>query len=177
MSSTQQIRTASNLPASLLAGVFAIAALAAAAPVAGQETGSGIIDPVPDSHVILGPADVAWRAGPASLPAGAQVSVLEGDPSQRGFFTLRLRLPDGYVIPPHSHPGVERVTVVAGTFRLGMGDRVDPQATRALPPGSYFAMPPGMNHFAIAEGETVIQLTSIGPWQLNYVNPADDPRR
>jgi quercetin dioxygenase-like cupin family protein len=177
MSSTQRIRPTSNLQASLLAGILAVAALAAATSVAGQEAGSGIIDPVPDSHVILEPADVAWRAGPASLPAGAQVSVLEGDPSQRGFFTLRLRLPAGYVIPPHSHPGVERVTVVAGTFRLGMGDRVDPQATRALPPGSYFAMPPGMNHFAIAEGETVIQLTSIGPWQLNYVNPADDPRR
>jgi quercetin dioxygenase-like cupin family protein len=163
--------------ATSLATILALAALAWAGPAATQETGSRIIDPIPDNHMILGPDDVEWRDGPASLPAGARFSVLEGDPSQRGFFTLRLRLPDGYVIPPHSHPGVERVTVVQGTFRLGMGDRVDPTATRALRPGSYFSMPPGMTHFAVAEGETVIQLTSIGPWQVNYVNPADDPRR
>jgi quercetin dioxygenase-like cupin family protein len=177
MSSTQQIRTSVNAPARLATGLMAAAVLAVAGPVAGQVPGSGIIDPVPDNHMILAPADVEWRAGPASLPAGAEFAVLEGDPSQRGFFTLRLRLPDGYVIPPHSHPGVERLTVVSGTFRLGMGDQVDPQATRALEPGSYFSMPPGMNHFAIAQGETVVQLTSIGPWQVNYANPADDPRR
>jgi quercetin dioxygenase-like cupin family protein len=151
--------------------------LAPASPALAQHGATDIIDPVPDGHMILGPADVEWRDGPGSLPAGAQFAVLEGDPSQRGFFTLRLRLPDGYVIPPHSHPGVERLTVITGTFNLGMGDRVDRQATRALAPGSYFSMPPGMNHFAIADGETVVQLTSIGPWQVNYVNPADDPRR
>jgi quercetin dioxygenase-like cupin family protein len=153
------------------------ALLAPANPALAQQVPTAIIDPVPDNHMILGPADVAWRDGPGSLPAGAQFAVLEGDPTQRGFFTLRLRLPDGYAIPPHSHPGVERLTVISGTFRLGMGDRLDRQDTRALAPGSYFAMPPGMNHFAIAEGETVVQLTSIGPWQVNYVDPADDPRR
>ncbi len=163
--------------AASLGMIVTLAALVWASPAATQDTGSRIIDPVPDSHMVLGPDEVEWRDGPASLPAGARFSVLEGDPSQRGFFTLRLRLPDGYVIPPHSHPGVERVTVVQGIFRLGMADRVDPTVTRALEPGSYFSMPPGMAHFAIAEGETVIQLTSIGPWQVNYVNPADDPRR
>jgi quercetin dioxygenase-like cupin family protein len=161
-----------------VAVVVALAALlATASPTLAQDGATGILDPVPDNHMILGPADVQWRDGPGSLPAGAEFAVLEGDPSQRGFFTLRLRLPDGYVIPPHSHPGVERLTVISGTFRLGMGDRVDPQATHALAPGSYFSMPPGMNHFAIAQGETVVQLTSIGPWQVNYVDPADDPRR
>lgn len=161
-----------------LAFVVALATLLVpASPALAQDGSTDIIDPVPDNHMILGPADVDWRDGPGSLPAGAQFAVIEGDPSQRGFFTLRLRLPDGYVIPPHSHPGVERLTVISGTFNLGMGDRVDRQDTRALAPGSYFSMPPGMNHFAIAEGETVVQLTSIGPWQVNYVNPADDPRR
>jgi quercetin dioxygenase-like cupin family protein len=177
MSNTTNERRMGANEATILATVLAFAALATAAPAAAQDAGGGIVDPVPEHHMILGPDDVEWREGPASLPAGARFAVLEGDPSQRGFFTLRLRLPDGYVIPPHSHPGVERLTVVQGTFRLGMGDRVDPEATRALAPGSYFSMPPGMAHFAIAEGETVVQLTSIGPWQVNYVNPADDPRR
>jgi quercetin dioxygenase-like cupin family protein len=173
---TNEPRTAGT-PAATLAAMVAVAALAWAGPAAAQEGSDRIIDPIPHSHMILAPGDVEWRDGPASIPAGARFAVLEGDPSQRGFFTLRLWLPDGYVIPPHSHPGVERLTVIQGTFRLGMGERVDPTATRALEPGSYFSMPPGMNHFAIAEGETVVQLTSIGPWQLTYVNPADDPRR
>jgi quercetin dioxygenase-like cupin family protein len=175
MTSSIPNRPLAPLMATGLAVPLALTALVLAAPAAAQDP--GILDPVPDHHVILAPDAVEWRQGPASLPAGARFAVLEGDPAQRGFFTLRLWLPDGYVIPPHSHPGVERVTVLQGAFRLGMGDRVDPRAARSLRPGSYFAMPPGMNHFAIAEGETVIQLTSIGPWQVSYVNPEDDPRR
>lgn len=86
-------------------------------------------------------------------------------------------MPDGYVIPPHWHPVQERVTVLSGTFHLGQGKAVNRQAAQALAPGSYFSLAPRMTHFAVAEGETVIQLTSMGPWQINYVNPADDPRR
>lgn len=85
-------------------------------------------------------------------------------------------MPDGFQIAPHWHPNVERVTVISGTFRLGHGEELDSQAATPLEPGSYVSMPPGMRHFAIAEGETIIQLTSIGPWIINYVNPADDPR-
>ena len=86
-------------------------------------------------------------------------------------------MPDGYVIPPHWHPVQERVTVLSGTFHLGEGQTVNRQQTQALAAGSYFTLAPQMNHFGVMEGETVIQLTSIGPWQINYVNPADDPRK
>jgi len=97
------------------------------------------------------------------MEPGAEAAVIEGDPSQPGFFNLRLRMPDGYRIAPHTHPQPERVTVISGTFLLGEGDQVDDSAMHALQPGSYFSMPPGMTHFARTQGETVIQLTSMGP--------------
>jgi quercetin dioxygenase-like cupin family protein len=136
-----------------------------------------IADRAPDEHIIEVPGEIAWRDAPASLEPGAHVAVLEGDPGEQGFFNMRIRMPDGYHIAPHRHPNVERVTVISGTFRLGMGEELDRAAAQPLRAGSYFAMPPGEAHYGIAEGETVIQLTTIGPWQIEYVNPADDPRR
>jgi quercetin dioxygenase-like cupin family protein len=145
--------------------------------VAAQEPAHPPHDPGPGEHLLHRVGDVEWRDAPASLERGAQVAVLEGNPAEAGVFTMRIRMPDGFLIAPHWHPNVERVTVLSGTFRLGSGDVVDRAATTALGPGSYTSMPPGMRHFAIAEGETVIQLTSNGPWVINYVRVEDDPRR
>lgn len=117
---------------------------------------------------------MATRA--ALAPEGALVAALEGDPTKPGPFVLRLMFPDGYRIPPHTHPKAERVTVLAGTFHLGMGSRFDPKAGKVLPPGSYGHWPAGMKHYAWAEGETVIQLHGGGPWGIRNVDPADDPR-
>ena len=119
---------------------------------------------------------VKWRAGPESLPPGAQIAVLEGDPSSSGPFVFRVRVPDGYTIPPHTHPKAERVTVVAGTFHIAMTDKVDKSAGQAMPAGSFGYWPAGMKHFAWVSGETIVQFHGIGPWQINYLNPADDPR-
>jgi quercetin dioxygenase-like cupin family protein len=130
-----------------------------------------------DKHAILMPQDVKWSPGPASIPKGAEVAVLFGDPSKEGPFAMRLKMPKGYQIPPHSHPKPEVVTVISGTFRIGMGETVDSAKTTALPAGGFFAFPPGMTHFASADEDTVIQLNSVGPWSLNYVNPKDDPRQ
>lgn len=90
---------------------------------------------------------------------------------------MRLSLPDGYRIPPHSHPAVERVTVIQGTFKVGMGDKVNRSAMTALPAGTFAALQPGTRHFAEAQGKTIVQLNGVGPWKLTYVNPADDPRK
>lgn len=118
-----------------------------------------------------------WTTGPPSLPPGARMAVLEGNPSQAGPFTMRVSLPDGYTIPAHFHPGVEHVTVLKGTFLVGMGEKFDAATLKALPTGSFGAIPPGMRHFARARGATVLQLHGVGPWGLTYVNPADDPRK
>lgn len=122
-------------------------------------------------------ADLQWKDGPPSLPAGAKFAVLEGDPAKEGLFTLRLRLPDGYQIPPHYHSGVEHVTVVSGTFNVGLGDKFDKSATKAMPAGTFGYWPPPMRHFAWTQGETTLQLHGLGPWTITYVNPADDPRK
>jgi quercetin dioxygenase-like cupin family protein len=130
------------------------------------------------SHAVVVPADeVDWTPGPPSLPAGVKAAVLEGDPKVEGPFAMRLSFPDGYRIPPHFHPAAERVTVIKGDFRLGMGDKFDQSALKSLPAGSYVSMKPGTRHFAQADGNTVVQVNGVGPWKLTYVNPADDPRK
>ena len=122
------------------------------------------------------PEAIRWGDAPPSMLPGAKMAVLEGDPAKAGFFTLRLKVPDGYRVLPHWHPNVERLTIIQGVVHLGTGDRWDADATRALPAGTYSSMPPHMTHFAWMEGETILQLSSIGPWEIVYVNPADDPR-
>jgi quercetin dioxygenase-like cupin family protein len=131
-----------------------------------------------DQHATIAfPDKLNWGPAPAVLPPGAQLAVVEGDPGKPAPFTMRLRVPDGYRIPPHFHPFIEHVTVLQGTFRVGMGDRFDATQLTDLPTSSFGALTPGTHHFAQAKGETVIQLHGIGPWSLTYVNPADDPRR
>ncbi|MFW6076903.1 MAG: cupin domain-containing protein [Hyphomicrobiales bacterium] len=131
----------------------------------------------PQQHIAYTPGQMQWEDGPASLPPGCEWVVLEGDPSEPGMFAMRLRFPDGYRIPPHWHPNYERINVISGTFHLGMGGMFDEDALERFEAGSYTVMPSRMRHFVVAEGETVIQITTVGPWEINYVNPADDPRR
>ncbi|HEU5170606.1 MAG TPA: cupin domain-containing protein [Gemmatimonadales bacterium] len=145
--------------------------------VAGSATAQGAPSAGKPHAIVVLPDQVPFGPAPASLPAGAKLAVLEGNPAAAGPFTMRLWVPDGYRIPPHYHPAVEHVTVVKGTFKVGMGEKFDPSLLNALPVGTFAALAPGMRHFAQAEGETVIQLHGTGPWSLTYVNPADDPRQ
>lgn len=123
------------------------------------------------------PDRIPWRDGPPSLLPGAKMAILEGDPEKEGFFTMRLKLPDGFRVLPHWHPKTERLTVIQGIVNLGTGDRYEAGATQPLSAGTYSSMPPKMTHFAWMKGETILQLSGIGPWEVVYVNPADDPRR
>jgi len=133
-----------------------------------------------DDHtegITLNPPDkLEWKDGPPSLPKGAKIAVLEGDPSKEGPFVFRVKAPDGYRIPPHAHPKMERVTILSGTFNIGMGEKFDQKATKAMSAGTYGFWEPHMAHFVWIKGETVAQFHGIGPWQIKYVNPADDPR-
>ena len=122
-------------------------------------------------------AKAEWKDGPPSLPKGVKMAVLEGDPSKEGPFVFRLKLPDGYRVPPHTHPKPERITVLAGTFYLGMGDVFDEKKGKAMPAGTYGQWEAGMKHFVWAKGETILQYHGTGPWTITYVNPADDPRK
>lgn len=133
--------------------------------------------PAQSSEMALyGPETIEWKAGPAAIPPGAKMAVLEGDPTKEGQFVIRFQFPEGYHIPPHTHPKTERVTVISGTLFLAMGENLDRSTAKPLAAGTYAFWQAGMKHTAWSEGETVIQLHGIGPWQINYVNPADDPR-
>lgn len=128
-------------------------------------------------HVIITPDKITWKANP-NLPTGAQAAVLSGDPTKAGgLYALRVKIPDGYKVPPHWHPVDENVTVLQGTLMVGTGEKFDASKLKEVPAGSYMVMPKEMRHFAQAKGDTVLQLNGIGPFEINYVNPADDPRK
>jgi quercetin dioxygenase-like cupin family protein len=126
---------------------------------------------------VIAPGDVKWGPAPKVLPAGAEAALLFGDPSKEGMFALRLKVPAGYAIAPHAHPANEGVTVISGTTLLGMGEKADKSAAKALPAGSFFALPSGTQHFVFFDEETVLQINTTGPWGLKYINPADDPQK
>jgi len=125
---------------------------------------------------LSGDPSITWGPAPAVFPPGAQLAVLGGDPSKTGEFTVRLRMPAGYKIPPHTHPTDENVTVVSGAFKVGMGNTFDASAMKTLPQGGFVTAPQGMAHYAMAVGETIVQVHAIGPFVLTYVNPADAPK-
>jgi hypothetical protein len=124
------------------------------------------------------PDAIPYGPAPAFVPAGAQLAVLEGDPgATSGDYTVRLKMPSGYRIPPHWHPQRENVTVISGTFKVGMGDHFDESKMEAFPAGSFAYLDPDMHHYAMASGEVVVQVHGQSPVQFNYVNPKDDPSR
>jgi quercetin dioxygenase-like cupin family protein len=131
----------------------------------------------PSDHALLTNADLKWGEAPSALPKGATVAVLSGDPGQAGPFTVRVRFPAGYKIAPHWHPTDEHVTVLSGTLAFGMGDKADPAAMKKLSAGGYARMPAEMRHYVTATTATTIQIHGVGPFTVNYVNPADDPRK
>lgn len=129
-------------------------------------------------HIATTAEELKWGPAPPALPPGAELAVVSGDPSKAGEpFTIRAKFPDGYKVPPHWHPTDENVTVIQGTINIGMGDKFDESAAKQLPVGSFALMPGTMRHFAFASGETIVQIHGTGPFAVNYVNPADDPRR
>jgi quercetin dioxygenase-like cupin family protein len=120
--------------------------------------------------------DLKWGPAPPGLPAGAQATVLSGDPDKAGMFTIRLMFPANYSVQPHHHPTDELVTVIDGQLSLGMGDTFDKAKSTTLDADGYVALPSNMNHYAHTSSGATLQITAQGPFQITYVNPKDDPR-
>jgi quercetin dioxygenase-like cupin family protein len=127
-------------------------------------------------HIMTTEAEIVWKDGPPSLPAGAKMAVLEGNPSAPGPFTMRIKVPAGYKIPPHFHPADEHVTVIAGAFSMAVGETFDEKALKDLPSGGFAVMATGTRHFAMSREGGTVQVHGIGPWGITYVNSTDDPR-
>ena len=127
-------------------------------------------------HSLLNSKDFKWMDGPPGLPAGAKFTVLDGDPSKEGLFTIRATMPAGYKIPAHWHPSTEHVTVIEGTLYIGMGEKTDESKATALTAGGFASLPAKMGHFAFSKDGTTIQVHAMGPFAITYYNPSDDPR-
>jgi hypothetical protein len=124
------------------------------------------------------PDQIKYGPAPSFLPVGAQLAVLEGDPTAAtGDFTVRLKMPNGYKVSPHWHPHRENVTVISGNFKVGMGDKYDESKLTTFGPGSFAFMDPDMHHYGTTSGEVVVQVHGMAPLQFNYVNPSDDPSK
>jgi anti-sigma factor ChrR (cupin superfamily) len=121
--------------------------------------------------------DIQWGPAPAVFPKGAEFAVLQGDPSKAEEFTVRLRFPNGYKIAPHTHPTIENVTVLKGTFLAGMGEKFVESSMKAFGRDAFASIPANHAHYAMARGQTIVQVHAIGPFVLTYVNPADDPSK
>jgi quercetin dioxygenase-like cupin family protein len=131
-----------------------------------------------DEHEMKGDDQLNWGPAPPIFPAGAQFAVVQGDPGAAGaIFTVRLRFPNGYILPPHRHPTDENVTVLRGTFLVGLGENFSKSALVPLKELGFITAPANMPHFASARGFTEVQVHAIGPFQLTYVHPEDDPTR
>ena len=121
--------------------------------------------------------ELKWGPAPPTLPKGAQVAVLHGDPGKDGPFVLRLMVPKGYRIPPHWHSQDEQLTVVSGTLYLGSGDSFDPATARGLAAGGFHFLRAKAHHYAYAKAPTIVQINGNGPFDIVYVRPQDDPQK
>jgi ketosteroid isomerase-like protein len=129
------------------------------------------------THVMFQPNTIKWGDAPPSLPPGAKIAVVAGDPSAAGPFVIRAQFPAGYKVPPHWHPGDENVTILSGTVAMAMGDTWDDKKLETVPVGGYVAIPAQMHHMLLAKTATTLQVHGMGPFVVNYINPADDPSK
>ena len=150
----------------ILAAIVASAAMSLAASMAFAEA----------PGFVFSQDKLEWKPAPPGLPQGAEVAMLFGDPAQGGPFILRLRAPKGYKVGPHKHSGMETLTVLSGGLRYGEGDKIDPVAQQTLSAGGFAAAPAEMVHWVSFDDNSVIQVTGVGPWNITYLDPRDDPR-
>lgn len=141
-----------------------------------RSAAAAVVKPSASNNAMNHDTQVLWGPAPPIFPPGAQFAVVQGDPSVAGqIFTVRLRFPNGYILPPHTHPSDEHVTVLQGTFLFGVGENFSKGDLRPLPVDGFVTAKANMAHFASARGITEVQVHAIGPFQLTYVHPEDDP--
>ena len=130
----------------------------------------------PAAHQMYTAKDLKWEDSPA-LPKGAKIALIEGPMNEAKPFIARIKVPSNTKIAPHWHPAIEHVTVISGKFAMGLGEKWDEKGMHTLGAGDVMIMQPKTPHYAMAKGETVVQIHGVGPWGVTYVNDADDPRK
>ena len=122
------------------------------------------------------PAELKWMDAPAALPHGGQMAVVSGDPSKKGMFTIHLKAPANYAVPPHWHPTDEKVTLVSGKMVYGMSDQLSRSNGQPLAVGQSVVMKAKEHHWVFTGDGAEVELTAMGPFMITYVDPKDDPR-
>lgn len=122
------------------------------------------------------PAELKWGPAPPALPGGAQIAVLKGDPMKTGPFTIHLKMPANYAVPPHWHPTDEKVTLVSGKLGYGMSDRMERLNAKSLGQGESVTMKAKEHHWVMTADGAEVEVSAMGPFMITYVNPRDDPR-
>ena len=152
----------------------AVASIIVLAPhAAAQATNASAPHPAGPPHSA---AAVKFGPGPDFLPKQVQFALLQGDPSKPGIYTIRLHFPAGFHFPAHYHPADEHVTVLQGTFIVGMGDSINVAKGQTLTAGGFITAPANGHHWAVTRGITVVQVSGEGPFGITYVKESDDPR-
>lgn len=151
--------------------VMTMCALVAGARLARSETPA-----TTGEHKAMTPNEMQWADAPPNLPKAVKMAVLAGDPTKTGLFVVRLKLPAGQKVMPHWHPTDENLTVISGSFAVGMGDKLETSA-KGMPAGSFVRMPAKMHHYAMAKTDSVVEIASMGPFMITYVDPKDDPSK
>jgi len=154
---------ARDLCPALAAGAFVLVSLPAVAADA------------PADMAMVNPGAIKWGDPPPVLPKGAKIAVLKGDPSKPGPYVMRGMFPGNYKVAPHTHTLDENITVLSGALYLGFGDKMDLKKGHALQAGGYHYLPGKTPHYAYTKGPTIVQIHGEGPFDLNYLNPADNP--
>ena len=145
-----------------------IPALALTLSASAQDAGAS------GAHVMVKASDTKWGDGPAFLPKGVQAAVLYGDPAKSGPFAIRLKAPAGGKIPRHWHPTDEQVTLLDGDATVQMNDGAQKQT---FSHGAFVLLPAQMHHAVATKGGMTVQVAAMGPFELTYVDPKDDPRK
>jgi quercetin dioxygenase-like cupin family protein len=151
-------------------------ATALAAIILGVLASSALAQGTSDKEIFINSKDLKWGDAPPSVPKGAKLAVLQGDPGKAGPFVIRLMLPAGYKLPPHWHSQEESLTVISGTFYFGTGDKVEMSKVHALTAGGFHALAAAGHHYAFAKTPTVVQINGMGPFNIVYLDPAEDPQ-
>lgn len=124
----------------------------------------------------VNPENISWNSF-AAFPPKVKLAVIVGNPAKPEPFVVRVKVPDGEKIMPHSHPEDRIYTVISGVFYIGIGDCFDETKLQAYPPGAVIVLPGNTPHFHWARsGEYVTQVYAIGPLGLEYLEKRFDPR-
>jgi quercetin dioxygenase-like cupin family protein len=165
-----------SLSLALLAVPFVLLAGQDAPPGAATPTQSQTPAPAPatSTHVVLQAAELKWGDPPPAFERGAQAVVLSGDPHKPGLFAIRIKMPAGYKVANHWHPTDEHVTLLEGDLTIRMNDGAE---TRTLSRDAYMLLPTRMHHAVSTANGATVQVSAVGPFELTYVDPKDDPRK